>query len=94
MSNSIVSNMEKRHIHAEVFLKALAMTVAFGIICIMIIGAVYAAMNNHENVAITIASGSGLTLVVGVIAKIIFGRPQDAVKQPQASRQNRKRRQV
>lgn len=84
--------MELAQLRSEVFLKSLAIFVAFGIILVMIAGAIYAAKIGHENLGITIASGSGLALVAGVIARIFLGRKENKPSPPRLSKSNKKGR--
>lgn len=68
------ARMEKGMLRGDIFLQSFAIAAAFGIICVMVFGAVYAASIGHESVGITIATGSGFALVAGAVAKILFGK--------------------
>lgn len=86
------ARMETGMLRGEIFLKSLTIVVAFGIICVMTFGAIYAAAFGYEIVGITIASGSGLALVAGVIARIFFGKPNKPIPQSLPSKPSKKRR--
>jgi hypothetical protein len=66
--------MDRRQLLGDFILQFSAMVFAFLIVSIMILGAIYAAVSGYENLAITIASGSGLALVAGVVSKIYLNK--------------------
>ena len=66
------------------------MLVAAGIVFTLVGGAIYAALAGHENVAIAIATGSGIAAVIGVVAKIYIGPKQS--RQPAAVPVKKRRR--
>jgi uncharacterized membrane protein len=65
--------MDHNQMFGDIFLKALAMIIAASIVAILVGGAIYAAVAGHENVAIAIATGSGIATVIGVVARIYLG---------------------
>jgi uncharacterized membrane protein len=72
--------MDKLRASGEIGLKLVAMVIAGLIVFIIVGGAIYAAVAGHENVAIVIATGTGVAAVIGVLAKILLTAPKETPK--------------
>lgn len=87
------ARMDMASLRGEVWLQSIAIAAAFGIICIMVAGAIVAAYLGHENLGIAIASGGGLALVTGTIAKMLFlSKKSNSSAAPSPSKTSKKRR--
>lgn len=86
--------MDSGRLYGGIFLKVCGMISVLAVLGMMIGGAIYAAQIGHENLGIAIASGTGLALVTGVVARIILGRdaskekPKTPAKPPSKRKKN------
>lgn len=86
--------MDSGRLYGGIFLKVCGMISVLAVLGMMIGGAIYAAQIGHENLGIAIASGTGLALVTGVVARIILGRdaskekPKAPAKPPSKRKKN------
>lgn len=84
--------MDRERLYGEIFLKFAAMILVIAVLGMMIVGAIYAAASGHENLGIAIASGTGLSLVAGVIARIVLGREKPEKPKPTPKPATKKRK--
>jgi hypothetical protein len=84
--------MDKAKLFGEIFLKFAAMVMVLAVLALMVGGAIYAAQTGHESLAIAIASGTGLSMVAGVIARIVLGQKPREPQKPKPPARPRKKK--
>ena len=77
--------------YGEIWLKTLGVAAGLFVVGAMMYAAIYSALNGHDWVAGTIASGSGLALVAGVFIRISSNTPPKAADQPKQKQKSKRR---
>lgn len=85
-------SMERWHVIGDLLLKVLGLLSAIAIVGGMLAAALYAALNGHDGLAVTIASGTGLSMVAGVFVRARMTKRTQPQQQPQQQPRKGKRK--
>jgi len=91
--NDQANSRELKRIEAygTIWLSTLGILSALAVVGGMLFSAIYAAMNGHETLATTIASGAGLALVAGVFLRWKAPKEEVTSSPPSRSRKQKKK---